>query len=66
MNIIHHIKDRLLHLHGDDILAIGLYGSIAQGMDGPYSDIELRVVTKDGVSLPGYEFIYPLSKSKSE
>lgn len=59
MNIIHHIKDRLLQLHGDDILAIGLYGSIAQGIDGPYSDIELRVVTQDGVSLPGHEFIYP-------
>ena len=52
MNIIHQIKDRLLQLHGDSILAIGLYGSIAQKIDGPYSDIELRVVTQDGVSLP--------------
>ena len=59
MNIIHQIKDRLLQLHGDSILAIGLYGSIAQKIDGPYSDIELRVVTQDGVSLPGHEFIYP-------
>lgn len=59
MNIIHQIKDRLLQLHGDNILAIGLYGSIAQGIDGPYSDIELQVVTQDGVSLPGHEFIYP-------
>lgn len=58
IHMIDQLKNRLLHLHGDAILAIGMYGSIAQGIDGPYSDIELRVVTKDGVSLPGYEFIY--------
>jgi|GEM_PF-6546397 len=59
MRLVAQIKDRLLQLHGDAILAIGLYGSLAQGIDGPYSDIELRVITKDGISLPGHEFIYP-------
>lgn len=58
MGFINRIKDRLLERHGADILAIGLYGSVAQGIDGPYSDIELRVITKDGVSLPTHEFIY--------
>lgn len=58
MEIIDRVTQRLLDLYGDDILAIGLYGSVAQGIDGPYSDIELRVITKDGVSLPGHEFIY--------
>ncbi|MCE5172063.1 KNTase domain-containing protein [Paenibacillus profundus] len=58
IHIIGQIKDRLLQQHGETILAIGLYGSIAQGIDGPYSDIELLVVTKDGISLPDYEFIY--------
>ena len=59
MKLVAQIKDRLLQLHGDAILAIGLYGSLAQGIDGPYSDIELRVITEDGISLPGHEFIYP-------
>ncbi|WP_436756531.1 nucleotidyltransferase domain-containing protein, partial [Streptomyces sp. URMC 124] len=59
MSMVTQIKDRLLQLHDDAILAIGLYGSLAQGIDGPYSDIELCVITKDGVSLHGHEFIYP-------
>ncbi|MEC0240164.1 kanamycin nucleotidyltransferase C-terminal domain-containing protein [Paenibacillus dokdonensis] len=57
-DIIGQMKDRLLQIHGETILAIGLYGSIAQGIDGPYSDIEILVVTEDGISLSDYEFIY--------
>jgi kanamycin nucleotidyltransferase len=33
-----------------DVLAIGLYGSLARGTDGPYSDIEMYcIVTGEGV-----------------
>lgn len=58
MQMIEEIRKRLLLNYRDKILAIGVYGSIGQGNDGPYSDIELHVVTKDGVSLDSHEFIY--------
>lgn len=59
MKVIGEMKDRLLDEYGDAIVAIGVYGSIGQHTDGPYSDIELHVVTKDGVSFSGHELIYP-------
>ena len=52
------IKERLLAAHGDAILAIGAYGSIALETDGPFSDIELYVITKDASQLKSLEFIY--------
>ena len=30
--------------YGDQVLAIGYYGSVAKGTDGPYSDIEMQCV----------------------
>jgi kanamycin nucleotidyltransferase len=40
------IFERVMQLHGDDVLAAGLYGSMARGDDGPFSDIEMMVVLK--------------------
>lgn len=45
-----HIKERALALYGSDVLAIGIYGSTAQGEDGPYSDLEMMVIVRTGVS----------------
>ncbi|QHJ69969.1 kanamycin nucleotidyltransferase C-terminal domain-containing protein [Planococcus halotolerans] len=56
--MINTLKDRLLAAHGDDILAIGVYGSIALETDGPYSDIEMHVITKDGSKVETLEFVY--------
>lgn len=36
--------------YGERVLAIGLYGSLARGTDGPYSDIEMHCVLQ-GVSI---------------
>lgn len=58
LEMIHIIKKRLLTAHGDAILAIGAYGSIALETDGPFSDIELHVITKDSSQLESLEFIY--------
>lgn len=55
---IDRIKNMLLNKYTEDIEAIGVYGSIAQEMDGPYSDIELHVISRDGVSIPSHELIY--------
>ncbi len=52
------VKDRLLAAHGEHILAIGVYGSIALKTDGPYSDIEMHVVTKAHDSIEDLEFVY--------
>lgn len=50
--------------YGDALLAIGLYGSLARGEDGPYSDIELFCV----VDIPGmdrdYEWVYGAGKAE--
>ncbi|MGE8204528.1 kanamycin nucleotidyltransferase C-terminal domain-containing protein [Heyndrickxia sp. NPDC080065] len=56
--MIEEIKDRLLAKYGEKILAIGVYGSIGQENEGPYSDIEMHVIVEDGLELNGYEFIY--------
>lgn len=40
------IADRARALRGDDVLAVGLYGSLARGTDGPYSDIEILCVLR--------------------
>lgn len=58
MKIIQTVTDRLMERYGEDIMAIGVYGSMAYQKEGRYSDIEMHVVTKDGVSIPGHEFIY--------
>ena len=38
------ISDQLRSHFGERVIAIGIYGSIARGADGPYSDIELHCV----------------------
>ncbi|PLR79244.1 KNTase domain-containing protein [Bacillus sp. V3-13] len=58
IEMISSIKERLLSKYGEDILAIGVYGSIGQEKDGPYSDIEMHVITEDGIDIKGHEFIY--------
>lgn len=40
------IADQIHDHYGDDVLAIGVYGSVARGMDGPYSDIEMHCVLR--------------------
>ncbi len=40
------IFERVMQLHGDDILAVGLYGSMARGDDGPFSDVEMMCVLR--------------------
>ncbi|AQU79327.1 MULTISPECIES: kanamycin nucleotidyltransferase C-terminal domain-containing protein [Planococcus] len=52
------LKDRLLAAYGEQLLAIGVYGSIALETEGPYSDIEMHVVTKEYHSIEDLEFVY--------
>lgn len=47
LDICREIASRLHEVYGESILAIGIYGSIARGTDGPYSDIEMFCVLRD-------------------
>lgn len=58
LEMIHVLKNRLLSVHGDKLLAIGCYGSIALGKDEPYSDIEIHVITKELIHMKTPEFVY--------
>ncbi|MGZ7445493.1 ANT(4')-I family aminoglycoside nucleotidyltransferase [Paenibacillus sp. TH7-28] len=53
------IAARLHELYGEQILAIGVYGSVARGTDGPFSDIEMFCVLKE--SSEAVEFSYEWS-----
>lgn len=44
MDIVDKLVDRLLARYGANVKAIGLYGSLARGDDGPFSDIEMLCV----------------------
>ncbi|PYZ97788.1 hypothetical protein CR205_04125 [Alteribacter lacisalsi] len=57
-DMITEINDRLLDSFGSKIAATGVYGSVGQETEGPFSDIEMHIVTRDGERLPDYEFIY--------
>lgn len=47
LKIVDEIAERLHVVYGEQILAIGLYGSTARGEDGPYSDIEMFCVLRE-------------------
>lgn len=51
------IVDRARAIHGDDLLAAGLYGSMARGTDGPYSDIEMYCILRS----PGHDYSHEWS-----
>ena len=40
------IFERVMEMHGDDVLAVGLYGSMARNTDGPFSDVEVLCVLR--------------------
>lgn len=44
LEIAEEIKERIVETHGERVKAIGIYGSMGRGNDGPYSDLEIRCV----------------------
>ncbi|CAC7780316.1 Kanamycin nucleotidyltransferase [Staphylococcus aureus] len=62
MKIVHEIKERILDKYGDDVKAIGVYGSLGRQTDGPYSDIEMMCV----MSTEEAEFSHEWTTGKSE
>ncbi|WP_139365115.1 kanamycin nucleotidyltransferase C-terminal domain-containing protein [Litchfieldia alkalitelluris] len=56
--MINIIKNKLINKFGDQLIAIGAYGSIGRNTEMPYSDIEMHIVTNDGFVQKSYEFVY--------
>lgn len=54
--LAHQIAAQLQTRFGDDLLALGLYGSLARGTDGPYSDIEMWCVLRGETIDYAYEW----------
>lgn len=51
------IATRFKEHYGDQVLAIGLYGSLAKDSDGPFSDIEMHCVLKgEGIEHQYFEW----------
>ena len=58
MALVREIADRVLTLYNERILAIGVYGSMARGTDGPYSDIEMLCVLRSTGEEYSYEWAH--------
>ncbi len=56
--MINTMGEKLQQRFDQEIVAIGVYGSVARGTDGPFSDIEMWAVVEDGRKISGYEFIW--------
>jgi kanamycin nucleotidyltransferase len=46
LELAHEIAGQIHRHYGDRVLALGVYGSVARGTDGPYSDIEMHCVLR--------------------
>ena len=64
LRMVDKIVQDLHATHGDRIIAIGLYGSLAKGIDGPFSDIELFCVVQGNNIDYSHEWVYGVSKAE--
>jgi kanamycin nucleotidyltransferase len=64
LRMVDKIVDDLRATHGDRIIAIALYGSLAKGIDGPFSDIELFCVVQGNNIDYSHEWVYGVSKAE--
>jgi len=46
LELAREIAAQIRQHYGDHLLALGVYGSLARGTDGPYSDIEMHCVVR--------------------
>jgi kanamycin nucleotidyltransferase len=46
LQIARELAQKILDKHGDNVTAIAIYGSTAKGEDGPHSDLDLWVATR--------------------
>jgi kanamycin nucleotidyltransferase len=64
LRLLDRIVAELHQTYGDEVIAIGLYGSLGRGADGPYSDLELFcVVDRPGLDF-SHEWVYGPGKAE--
>ncbi|MFC3771724.1 ANT(4')-I family aminoglycoside nucleotidyltransferase [Paenibacillus sp. GCM10012303] len=62
----HEIASRLHEVYRDKILAIGVYGSISRGADGPFSDIEMFCALVESSESIEYSYEWSAGPWKAE
>ncbi|WP_339265062.1 ANT(4')-I family aminoglycoside nucleotidyltransferase [Paenibacillus sp. FSL W8-0187] len=62
----HDIASRLHEVYGEKILAIGVYGSVSRGTDGPYSDIEMFCVLNESNESVDFSYEWSAGPWKAE
>lgn len=60
------LANRLQEVYTDQIVAIGVYGSVSRGTDGPYSDIEMFCVLKDSDEEVDFSYEWSAGPWKAE
>jgi len=66
LKICHDIASRLHEVYGEKILAIGVYGSISRGTDGPFSDIEMFCVLRESNESVDFSYEWSAGPWKAE
>ena len=49
LQIARELAQKILDKHGENVTAIAIYGSTAKGEDGPYSDLDIWVATRQPI-----------------
>lgn len=62
--LVQQLSDRLQNLYLDQVIAIALYGSVARGQDGPYSDVELLCFVAEQELDQSFEWVYGAGKAE--
>ncbi len=57
LQIAREVAQKILEKHSDNITAIAIYGSTAKGEDGPHSDLDMWVATREPMD-DGRFFVY--------
>jgi kanamycin nucleotidyltransferase len=58
LSIGQQISGRVLDKYGDSVLVVYICGSTAKNLDRPYSDLEMIVVVRDGVTIPTKYYVH--------
>ncbi len=64
LRVVDKIVCELHATHGERIIAMALYGSVAQAIDGPFSDIELFCVIQGSAIDYSHEWVYGANKAE--
>ncbi|MFD1176424.1 ANT(4')-I family aminoglycoside nucleotidyltransferase [Paenibacillus puldeungensis] len=62
----HEIASKLHEVYGEKILAIGVYGSVSRGTDGPFSDIEMFCVLRESSESVDFSYEWSAGPWKAE